>query len=262
MGLHLQQNCRNTGNTTSTTPTLLCVEPPNSDGTDDLPYAEMESTVICQLFDSHTPIASHEVTREKLAQELTSGYRIFHFSGHAEHNPLHPKLSQLYLSGTEKLKLEEICGLRLQGYDLVTLSACETAIAANQTITTEYVGLVSAFLYATGVAHVLSTLWTVESEATAIVTLKFYTLFLAGEPAPKAIAIAKQWLRDATWDDIVQFYQELADSLRSKAPKAARLLDRAVLRINRQVVLTDQPFKDPYHWSAFAITGLPMSAPE
>ena len=73
----------------------------------------------------------------------------------------------------EYLTLEEICQINLSGYQLVSLSACETAITGNQTITEEYVGLVSAFVYQR-VQYVISTLWTVADDASSLLMIYFY----------------------------------------------------------------------------------------
>ena len=60
--------------------------------------------------------------------------------------------------------VELVDTIDLQHYRLITLASCETALTGNQTITAEYVGLVSAFL-SHRIPHILSTLWTVQSRA-------------------------------------------------------------------------------------------------
>lgn len=71
-----------------------------------------------------------------------------------------------------KLSLREIWGLNLKGYQLVTLSACETAVgkdASGDTI----VSLETAFLRA-GSATIVASLWGVDDLATGALMERFY----------------------------------------------------------------------------------------
>ncbi|MEH1845398.1 MAG: CHAT domain-containing protein [Nostoc sp.] len=95
--------------------------------------------------------------------------------------------------------------LNLQSYQLVTLAACETAITGNHTIITEYVELVSGFM-GCGVAHVVSTLWTVESAASALMMIQFYQLLQQGQSQAVALAEATQWLRNITNAQLAEWY--------------------------------------------------------
>ncbi|MFM7366524.1 MAG: CHAT domain-containing protein, partial [Sphaerospermopsis kisseleviana] len=108
--------------------------------------ATLEAEIISQMFEYRQRIQEEEATKEELEAALENGYEIFHFAGHANYNFSEPKNSQLALAKEGKLTLQEIYQKNLTTYKLVSLSACETAITGNQTITTEYVGLVSGFL--------------------------------------------------------------------------------------------------------------------
>ena len=120
---------------------------------------------------------------------------MFHFTGHGIYDSQYPKQSALALSGEDYLlTLEEICKINLCGYQLVSLSACETAITGNQTITEEYVGLVSAFLYQR-VYHVISTLWTVTDDASSLLMIYFYWQLKKGKSPAIALDKATKWLR-------------------------------------------------------------------
>jgi CHAT domain-containing protein len=56
---------------------------------------------------------------------------------------------------------------------LVTFSACESGMIDPTSISDEYIGLPSGFLYA-GSPSVVSTLWTVDPLATTLLLTKFY----------------------------------------------------------------------------------------
>jgi len=102
--------------------------------------------------------------------------------------PDEPDASVLALSKTERLTLEDILQLPFHNYEMVSLSACETAITGSQTITTEYVGLVSGFI-SKGVRNVVSTLWRVESISSALFAIR-------EAPSLRLIAFYRQPDRD------------------------------------------------------------------
>ncbi|AFZ15257.1 protein prenyltransferase, alpha subunit [Crinalium epipsammum PCC 9333] len=234
---------------------IFSVEHPNSQDFEDLPFAEIESATICQLFQNPTRFDSHRATKAIVETNLKDDHKIFSFTGHGGYNYRHPEKSALYLSETDQLTVAEICKLPLSHYYLVTLSACETAISGDYSITTEYVGLISGFMSA-GVDHVVSTLWKVESEACALIMMKFYHLLRQTNSAPVALNQAKIWLREATWGDIAQFYQEILTNLPVNVGSLRPLIEDALYRINTMEE-NNCPFTDPYYWAAFTITGLP-----
>jgi CHAT domain-containing protein len=172
---------------TDTSKQLLSVEAPDSMDIiedkkfEELRHAEMESATISQMFANSHPkfcgrkpspqtslrLAGSDATKENVEKALTSGYNFFHFTGHGTYDFQNPKRSVLALSKTDRLTLEDILQLPFHNYQMVSLSACETAITGTQTITTEYVGLVSGFI-SKGVTNVVNTLWRVESISSAL----------------------------------------------------------------------------------------------
>ncbi|MFB2935492.1 CHAT domain-containing protein [Aerosakkonemataceae cyanobacterium BLCC-F154] len=233
---------------------LFSVEHPNSQGFKELEYAEIQSTAISQLFENPQRLSDNAATAQAIKTALASPYTIFHFTGHGEYDFFQPKKSYLALSGKDTLTLEEIFQIPLHPFRLVCLAACETAITGNQSITTEYIGLVSGFL-SRKVTYVVSTLWTVESEASALIMMKFYNLLRQGEPEPAALKTAQKWLRQATWGDIQSFYAQTLASLPADADRNLRLLLEDALNRANTMEVDQQPFTHPYHWSAFTITG-------
>ncbi|MEH2320057.1 CHAT domain-containing protein [Nostoc sp.] len=233
---------------------LLSIEHPNSKGYPHLEFAQIESEAISQMFPNHTRKRSEKATKAAIINALPQDYSILHFTGHGEYNFQNPAFSHLALAGEDKLTLADIRNLNLQSYQLVTLAACETAITGNHTITTEYVGLVSGFM-GCGVAHVVSTLWTVESAASALMMIQFYQLLQQGQSEAVALAEATQWLRNVTNAQLAEWY----------AAKIAILpQDEGIIRPFLQDQLndisirqtTDQPYSHHYHWAAFTIIGV------
>ncbi|NER46644.1 MAG: CHAT domain-containing protein, partial [Symploca sp. SIO1A3] len=197
-------------------------------------------------------IENEAVTKEQVQQSLSQPHQVFHFTGHGAYNSTNPAQSCLFLSGKDRLTLLDIINLDLSSYQLICLAACETAVTGNQTITDEYVGLVSAFLKA-GATHVISTLWTVESAASALLMVEFYQQLEAGPPPAAALKAAQTWLKTASRDQLIAWL-ELEIAKLSDKPALSRLLksQQRLIRINENEI----PFSHPYYWAAYTISGL------
>ena len=153
-------------------------------------------------------------------------------------------------------------GGRLEGTELVTLSACRTAQGSLQS-GEGFVGLSWGFLLA-GADSVLASLWDVDDTATALFMARFYSGVLgaheerrtcgarsygAGEPMPKAEALqeAKRWLRGLTRVDAER---EAARLFESQDAGGA-----APLRLPPGADGLQRPFAAPYFWGAFVLLG-------
>ncbi|MEH1850340.1 MAG: CHAT domain-containing tetratricopeptide repeat protein [Nostoc sp.] len=238
---------------------LLSVEHPDSEGFPILPHAEIESAAITQLFQNPTPkrISGEAAMNTTLKAALKDRYSIFHFTGHSTYNFHNPQQSALALSGKEFLTLEEIFNIEnLREYQLVSLSSCETAITSNQTITAEYVGLVSAFLYQ-GVTDVVSTLWTVTDDASSFLMIYFYRQIKKGKSPEVALNKATKWLRSLTYSQLERIYRVILAKLPSNETTLRPFIRRKLYQIS-QMELSEkkqQRFHHPYYWAAFIITG-------
>jgi CHAT domain-containing protein len=157
-----------------------------------------------------------EATRQVVTDGSLAGYRMVHFATHGVLNAEYPALSGLVLSLVDErgepregfLRMHDIYGLDL-GADLVTLSACETALGRE--IRGEgLVGLARGFMYA-GAARVVASLWSVQDRATAETMRRFYEGILAQGLAPAAalreaqIAMSRQqrWAAAYYWAPFV-----------------------------------------------------------
>ncbi len=234
---------------------LLTVEYPDNTDYPTLRFANLEAEIVSQMFSHRLRLQGGEATKVNFEEAFFENYNILHFAGQAINSPLETPASELILAGKDKFTLVEICETNLSTYNLVTLSACETTTNTNQTITSEYIDLVSAF-FSRGVPHIVSTLWTVESSASALVIIEFYRRLQIVQSVSKALTETTVWLRELTAAELTQWYKDLfknldPDHLKIKAYLATHLYRISKMPADRKL------YSHPYYWAAFIITGKP-----
>jgi CHAT domain-containing protein len=184
-----------------------------------LPYTAEETEAISLAFPERHLLLSGRRATESAFRKRAERFRFIHFATHGYFNKLNPLLSGLELEADEhhdgQLQVREILSMRLAA-DLVTLSACQTALGSGYFVEVppgdDFVGLTRAFLFA-GSRAVLASLWEINDRSTAT---------LMGD-----------------------FYRHLG------ASSAADALAKA----QRAMLGTDADYRHPYYWSAFILTG-------
>ena len=234
---------------------LLSVEHPESAGYPTLKFAKLESEVVIQMFNNLQRIQGSEATKTIVENALFNNYNIFHFTGRVINNLAEPKKSELALAGENKLTLDEICQQNLASYNLITLSSCENLSTSNHTISSEYVSLVSGFV-SQGVAHVVSTLWSVESSASALVMIEFYRRLQPNKSAVTALAEATRWLKELTAGELTKWYEDILNNLHPEELRIQTYLATQLYR-NSKMASDKNLYNHPYYWAAFTITGKP-----
>jgi CHAT domain-containing protein len=242
--------------------------------TKDLTFTDIEVAIIQQRFQPNdTVLGENDATKENLisTRQLLTAH-CTHFSCHGIFNFESPFKSALILAGAlvsnpaqtagadryirsrdgetidlEKcLTLAEIFSLDLRQCRLVTLSACETGITDFTSISDEYIGLPSGFLYA-GSPSVVSSQWKVNDLSTAFLTIRFY-YNVCVEKLPVALALnqAQIWLRDVTKEKLEEWTNQLPLDTTEK---------KYLRRFLNKIEAGSQPFQQPYHWAAFCAVG-------
>ncbi|MCP4350131.1 MAG: CHAT domain-containing protein [Desulfobacterales bacterium] len=158
-----------------------------------LGFAEFEVNEIADFFPVKDIYIGNKAT-EKIAKEKTSVANVIHFACHGEFNDRQIMQSGLLLAKDSYndgyLQLHEIFELDLKNANLVTLSACETALCKIQG-GDDLVGLSRGFIYA-GTPSVLATLWEVDDRSTSILMKKFYeNWYRKGMSKPEALRKAQ-----------------------------------------------------------------------
>lgn len=121
-------------------------------------------------------------------------YSVIHVATHFKLAPGNEEESSVVL-GDGELTLREIRtdqGIKLSGFDLVTLSACETAIGGgHKGVEVEGLGVT---LQNKGAKSVLATLWKVQDEGTARFMEEFYRVRGEERKTTKAEALRQAQL--------------------------------------------------------------------
>src|SRR5207247_726121 len=155
-----------------------------------LPYSADEISAIADLFQPGVRVLeSTHATEGELRTIGIDRARMLHFATHGLIDEIHPDRSGLVLTANPPrddglLQTREIYGLQLHA-DLVTLSACQTAL--GQHVTGEgIIGLTRAFFYA-GARSIVASLWDIEDASTARLMREFYTNIRRGEAIDLAL---------------------------------------------------------------------------
>ena len=140
----------------------------------DLPGAEKEARAIAKIETGATLLLRNQATETSVKKQMDKFQKI-HIASHGVFNPDAPLSSGLLLTkdtGSDgMLTVNELFDLKLNA-DLVTLSACETALGKISN-GDDVVGFTRAFLYA-GARSIVSSLWKVDDRATSLLMKDFY----------------------------------------------------------------------------------------
>ncbi|MEH2128252.1 CHAT domain-containing protein [Nostoc sp.] len=234
---------------------LLSVEHPESTGYPTLKFAKLESEIVSQMFNNNQRIQGAEATKNTVENALSDSYNILHFTGYVTNNLAEPKKSELVLAGEERLTLDEICQQNLDSYNLITLSAYENLSTNSYTISSEYVSLVSGFV-TQGIPHIVSTLWSVESSASALVMIEFYRRLQPNKSAITALAEATRWLKELTAGELTKWYEDILNNLHPEEVRIQTYLATQLYR-NSKMASDKILYNHPYYWAAFTIMGKP-----
>jgi CHAT domain-containing protein/tetratricopeptide (TPR) repeat protein len=161
----------------------------------DLPAAMAEVQAISAAFPGAAAFYKEDAMETRFDSPEAAGADIIHVASHGLFYPDKPMFSALALSPAAAagrdgfLQVHEIFGLNLKNANIVTLSACETGLAAI-TGGDDLVGLSRAFIYA-GAPRVVVSLWTVSDVSTGELMKMFYA-GMDGAAAPAAALRAAQ----------------------------------------------------------------------
>jgi len=223
---------------------------------DDVLFAYLEAEAVGQMYSAKTSISRQDATLKNITESIDNiRPTILLFTGHGKHDFDKPERSVLYLYQDETLNLTEISHLSLISCQLACLSACETSIASDKTITSEYVGLSSAFLYA-GASSVIGSLWSVTDISSAFLMAKFYELYRTNPThTAQCLRASQHWMRDeATAAKLLNILTNWMANIPLKALEKIEL--RAQVERLQKLDPDAKPYANPYYWAAFCAISL------
>jgi hypothetical protein len=219
--------------------------------------------------------ASEQQLHDRATHSVLGKCRYIHLATHGEANDRFPLRSALILSQDRlpdpgkqldagrpvfdgELTAEEILQQWNLNADLVTLSACQTALGKYEG-GEGFVGFAQALTLAGSRAVCLS-LWNVNDTATALLMKRFYENMLGrrtGLKAPMtkaaALAEAKVWLRGLSPDEALKLTAKFTKGdVRGKGAERMELVQHVGSKENGP---RDHPYSHPYYWAAFVLFG-------
>lgn len=173
---------------------------------EDLPGSREELLTIARIAGPDAKLLLGEsATETEFKKQDLGKFRVIHIATHATADSHYPDRAALVLAQAPNtaddglLQLREIMHLSLNA-DLVTLSACETEVGADQG-EAGVVNLEQAFLIA-GARAVVASLWNVEDSSTTTLMKSFYEHLAQHEDKAMALTQAKR--------DILKKYPDVA----------------------------------------------------
>ncbi|MEW6280059.1 MAG: CHAT domain-containing protein, partial [Candidatus Eremiobacterota bacterium] len=166
----------------------------NPDGT--LAAATEEVKALQQIFPGSQVYIGAEATRERLNNVRAPQVAYLHLATHGTLDTREPLDSYLTMGQGSKLSVREIPQFQLDNpsqhvdMSLVTLSACQTALAEQNLDGSDVRSLADAFSYAGGRTLVAS-LWKVEDNSTRELMVQFYTGLKSGKTKAQALQEAQ-----------------------------------------------------------------------
>jgi len=148
-----------------------------------LPHTVAEAQIVRSFFGGE--LYAEEMAHRSVLQIEPS--QILHIATHGEHRLDQPDLSYLQLADGQ-LYTDDLLQQNL-GYELVTLSGCETG-RANVSGGDELIGLGRGFLYA-GAGALLVSMWKVVDSSTMVFMKHFYQSLHAGNSKSEALRQAQ-----------------------------------------------------------------------
>ena len=157
-----------------------------------LPGSQKEVEALIRLFPNSESYLLAEATRDRLLNGAPHA-RYIHVAAHGTVDAVDPLYSKLHLAkeanhpGT--VEARDIYGLKLEGTDLIALSACESGLG-KVSRGDEIWGFTRSFLSA-GAPSLLVSLWPVSDDATEILMKRFYAELTKGVSRRQALREAE-----------------------------------------------------------------------
>ncbi|MEC4894864.1 MAG: CHAT domain-containing protein [Oscillatoria sp. PMC 1051.18] len=226
------------------------------DATEDLPFTSYECEKIAEIYQ----VSPEKRLRGKAAaisayKKLLRQVHVLHTSHHASSNLNNPLASVLQLADGS-LTLGELVtpGWRLPNLHEVFISCCETNFTVTE-ISDNFLSIAVGFLCA-GARSVVSTQWSVEDLASAMLAILYYERRDQNLSRSAALQQAQKTLRGLTGAQIrVMYFEDLDRYFQERYGKDTEAYAKAFHRLE-SCCQNNSPFAHPYWWAGFLSQGL------
>jgi CHAT domain-containing protein len=213
-----------------------------------LPSGKIELNAISQAISGSKTLIENDFSSDRL-RDNASQYNILHLATHGYFELGQPENSFLLFSqpdsqGKNYATITDIRNWKLRGIDLVTLSACQTAVAPEKL--DEKLGIlgISHEFERAGARSTIASLWRVNDRSTALFMQAFYQNLSQDKTKAEALKNAQTtMLRLNTNDTVTQAHEQLTRSI----------------KIQTTTPLTTTPrstgYSHPYYWAPFILIG-------
>lgn len=190
-----------------------------------------------------------EFTANSLRDALLHEYPVVHIASHFIFNPTDTE-SFLLLGDGSRLTLDQVKhqGFRFDEVDLLTLSACETALSFQDANGREVEGF-GILAQRSGAKGVVATLWSVADRSTGLLMKRMYEV-RAGNPATnKAECLRRAQL------EMLRGEGEYQPSSEARGEEEVRDNDCAGRRSPPFETNQSAPYAHPFYWAPFILMG-------
>jgi CHAT domain-containing protein len=214
-----------------------------------LPSGKVELNAISQAISGSKSLIETDFSSDRL-RDNAGQYNILHLATHGYFELGQPENSFLLFSqpdsqGKNYATITDIRNWKLRGIDLVTLSACQTAVAPEQLDTKLGILGISHEFERAGAKSTIASLWRVNDRSTALLMQAFYQNLSQGKTKAEALKNAQTTLLHLNTDDTAtQAHTQLNRSLSIKPTTPLPITTKE-----------NTGYSHPYYWAPFILIG-------
>ena len=215
--------------------------------------SELDSIVQTGNSDGVLPgqsLLNAEFTEKNLKAQLLKGYKVIHIASHFNLNAGDATKSFLLLGDGNALTVDEIKNsplLKFSGVELLTLSACQTAVTGKDSTGKEIEGF-GYVAQQKGAKAILATLWSVADESTQLLMTEFYRLRKENPQMTKAEAI--RTAQQAMIEGKLKPTKTGADNRSGVFMTEENKPNAPMFEVDK-----NKPYAHPFYWSPFVLIG-------
>ena len=167
---------------------------------------------------------------------MRKSYNILHLATHAVFLDRSPENSFILMGDGNRLNLQDIKNWQLPNVDLITLSACQTALGGELGSGLEVLGF-GYQLQLTGARSSISSLWSVDDGGTQRLMKIFYSLLQQGMPKAEALQQAQVAL------------------IKGDFTANGKLRGSFIIEATTGTAPIETNLKHPFYWAPFILIG-------